>query len=348
MAATELGPGVALGEGGRYHLQCVLGSGGMASVWRAMDTRLERPVAVKVLSDVLALDRDYVVRFEREAQLAAGLSHPHLVSIYDFSAHGTRPYLVLELIAGGTLADRLRAPRTPDWDPVGVARELLGAIGYIHAAGIIHRDIKPANVLIGADGRARLTDFGIAQPTGATRITRTGNIIGTLRYIAPEVLAGAAADERSDLYAFGVLLGECLWPDASRQLPCLVGRLTDSDPRRRPPSAAAVLALLDDQRDRADRCWPDTVTLHRQGILVQPAAMRPYITRNVRQLRIHLTPTAIKAVVAVVVVLLTVVLLATAGGGTQAPAPKLSVSPAGAPFAQQLSDLGQAIDRSRR
>jgi serine/threonine protein kinase len=194
---------------------------------------------------VLALDPGYVSRFQREARLAARLSHPHLVSIFDFSAHGTRPYLVLEYIAGGTLADRLRTVPSPEWDPVVLARELLDAVGYIHQAGIIHRDIKPANVLIGDDGRARLTDFGIAQPSDATRLTRTGLVIGTQRYISPEVLAGHPADERSDLFACGVLLGECLKAGAARELADLVGQLTDPDPGRRPPSARKAIAMLE-------------------------------------------------------------------------------------------------------
>ena len=249
MAATDIGAGAVLGDGGRYRLERVLGTGGMAVVWQATDTRLQRPVAVKVLSDVLALDRDYVRRFAREARVAAGLSHPHLVRIYDFSADSPRPYLVLEFIAGGTLADRLRQPPTAGWDPWGLGAGLLGAIAYIHAAGIIHRDIKPANVLIGSDGQARLTDFGIAQPVDATRMTRTGDVIGTGRYLAPEVLAGGPANARSDLYSFGVLLRECLAPDAPEDQHRLVARLTDPDPSGRPASAAEALELMTRSRD---------------------------------------------------------------------------------------------------
>jgi hypothetical protein len=311
---TEIRAGASLGEGGRYRLQRLLGTGGMASVWLAADSRLERNVAVKVLADVLALDQDYVARFEREARLAAGLSHPHLVSIFDYSVHDTRPYLVLEYIAGGTLADRVRGPQAAPWDPVVLAQELLDAISYIHRAGIIHRDIKPANVLIGADGRARLTDFGIAQPSGATRITSTGQVIGTHRYIAPEILLGHPANERSDLYALGVLLGECLRPGTSRQLQRLVGRLTESDPHRRPSSAADAIALLQ---------APATTT-----------------TR---------TATLAATIVAAAVLVLALILLATGGGNSNAPGfSKLAAPAPSAPLSQQLAHLDGAIDQSRR
>jgi serine/threonine protein kinase len=195
-----------------------------------------------------------------------------------------------------------------------LAQELLDAISYIHRAGIIHRDIKPANVLIGADGRARLTDFGIAQPSGATRITSTGQVIGTHRYIAPEILLGHPANERSDLYALGVLLGECLRPGTSRQLQRLVGRLTESDPHRRPSSAADAIALLQ---------APATTT-----------------TR---------TATLAATIVAAAVLVLALILLATGGGNSNAPeASKLAAPAPSAPLSQQLAHLDRAIDQSRR
>lgn len=206
MAAIELAAGVSLGHGGRYCLQRVLGTGGMASVWLARDVELDREVAVKVLADVLALDPDYVSRFEREARVAAKLSHPHLVRVFDFADRGLRPYLVMEYVAGGSLADRLRDPQKANWDAEVLARELLDALGYVHRAGVIHRDIKPGNVLIGSDGRARLTDFGIAQPSDASRLTSTGMVIGSERYIAPEVMRGQPASPRSDLFSLGVLI----------------------------------------------------------------------------------------------------------------------------------------------
>jgi serine/threonine protein kinase len=357
MAATEISAGASLGEDGRYRLQRLLGTGGMASVWLAADSRLEREVAIKVLADVLALDQDYVARFEREARLAAGLSHPHLVSIFDFSVHGTRPYLVLEYIAGGTLADRLRlqTPETPRWDPIVLARELLDAIGYIHKAGVIHRDIKPANVLIGADGRARLTDFGIAQPSGATRITRTGQVIGTQRYIAPEILAGGAANERSDLYACGVLLGACLGPSGPPRLQRLVGLLTEPEPQSRPGSAAEAIRIL--QAPAAApaaakaRMLPNRAGTTRTRVLPRPTSVaRPRITRNGREVQVHMTRT-VASLIALGAVLLVVLILAlgSGGGSTGSTRATTPVAPAAnAPLSTQLGALDQAIGRSRR
>ena len=228
---------------GRYRLEALLGTGGMASVWKARDERLGRTVAVKVLSETLALDRDYVKRFKREAQIAARLSHPNLVPVFDFGAGGPRPYLVSEFVEGGTLADRLE-----DGGPIDsgrLARQLLAALGHIHAAGVVHRDVKPANVLIDPDGHSRLTDFGVAQPNDAAPLTETGKVIGTLGYMAPEVQRGEPASERSDLYSAGVVLEESLDESAPPELSRLVDSLTSEDPRQRPPSAAAALESLD-------------------------------------------------------------------------------------------------------
>jgi serine/threonine-protein kinase len=217
----------------------------MATVSLARDTALDRLVAVKVLSDVLAEDPAYVARFRREAHLAARLSHPNLVRIFDFSAESERPYLVMEYIDAGTLADRIAAGRAGEIVPRRLAHELLGALARIHDAGVVHRDVKPSNVLLDREGRARLTDFGIAEPHDATKLTRTGEVIGTLKYMAPEVREGKPATPRSDLYSCGVLLGQCLENGRPPELGSLVGRLTRADPGERPASAGDALALLD-------------------------------------------------------------------------------------------------------
>jgi eukaryotic-like serine/threonine-protein kinase len=232
--------GRRLGE--RYTLERPLGRGGMAAVWLATDDRLDRLVAVKVLSDTLITDEQYLTRFRREAHTAASLQHPNLVTVYDYDA-GERPYLVMEYIEGGDLAERLEAGDVPD--PHLLARELLSALRHIHSAGVLHRDIKPQNVLIGADGSARLTDFGIAQPANATALTRTGHLIGTESYLAPEVKQGAPASERSDLYALGVVLADAAREGAGAALWDLTDRLRDPDQDRRPRSAAAALAALE-------------------------------------------------------------------------------------------------------
>src|SRR4029079_11805407 len=154
---SGLGAGSMLCDG-RYRLDEVLGRGGMAIVWRALDLQLERDVAIKVISDVLAGDPRFVARFEREARLAAGLHHANLVKVFDFSVDSERPFLIMEYVPGGTLADA----RGRELDAESLTRELLEPVVHIHAAVILHRDIKPANVLLAPDGSPRLTDFGIA------------------------------------------------------------------------------------------------------------------------------------------------------------------------------------------
>lgn len=241
----EVRPGGALGEG-RYRLERRLGAGGMASVWLAHDERLGRPVAIKVISDVLASDPPYVARFRREARMAAALSHPHLVEVFDFGTERQRPYMVMEYMPGGSLADVLGRSEAEVFDPESVARALLDALAAIHEAGIVHRDVKPANVLIGSDGQIKLTDFGIARPDDATSLTQTGQVVGTARYLAPEVARGQPATPQSDLYASGVLLEQFARGDAADRLGPLIAQLTATDPNQRPASARQGLELLAD------------------------------------------------------------------------------------------------------
>jgi serine/threonine protein kinase len=235
--------GAILGE--RYVLERRIAAGGMATIWLGRDEELCRPVAVKVLSDVLAEDPAYVARFQREARLAAGLSHPNLVRVFDFSKERERPYLVMEYVDAGTLADRLAADRANEVDPRRLARELLSALALIHRAGVVHRDVKPSNVLLDQDGRARLTDFGIAEPRDATKLTRTGEVIGTLKYMAPEVRRGEPATPRSDLYSCGVVLGEALKGTSAPEVAALAAQLTRAEPAQRPASAEAAASQLD-------------------------------------------------------------------------------------------------------
>lgn len=230
----------------RYRLERTLGRGGMAAVWLGHDEVLDRPVAVKVLSDTIAGDPGFVARFRREAHTAAGLSHPNLVDVYDFSEEGERPYLVMQFVPGENLAERLERGRGVDCEQL--ARELLEALVHIHAAGILHRDVKPANVIVEPGGTAKLIDFGIALPRDATALTSTGLVLGTERYAAPEVMEGEPATERSDLYSCGVVLRACA-DGASPDLRLLVEWLTSRDPRERPRSAREALARL--ERDAA-------------------------------------------------------------------------------------------------
>jgi len=239
------------GEGrllsGRYRLLRRLGAGGMASVWAAHDDRLGREVAVKLLSDVLAGDEAYLRRFDREARVVAGLNHPNLVGIFDFSNERDRPYLVMELIGGGTLAGRMTSGRLDELDVDQLAHELLLALEYIHDAGVVHRDLKPANILFDLSGRPRVADFGIAQPEDATSLTKTGQLVGTLGYMAPEVQSAGPATPRADVYSLGVLLREC-GGAASPRLEPLIAEMTAHDAKHRPSAGEALGRLSDATR----------------------------------------------------------------------------------------------------
>ena len=227
----------------RYSIERLLGRGGMASVWFAIDEVLERPVAVKVLSDTIASDPEFLARFRREARVAAGLSHPNLIAVYDYAEGGERPYLVMEYVEGENLAERMS--RNVEINGERLARELLGALAHIHTAGIVHRDIKPQNVLIAPDGSAKLIDFGIALPEDATSLTQTGHLLGTARYIAPEVMRGEPATERADLYSCGIVLRDCLGTSPSPALRHLVEHLSTADSQGRPASAREAVAEID-------------------------------------------------------------------------------------------------------
>lgn len=196
---------------GRYRLEVLLGRGGMAEVWRARDDVLGREVAIKTMRAAFASEEGVRERFLREARLAAGLDHPHIVPIYDVGQHGEVPYVVMPVVSGGSLAGLLQRglpsrPRAVAW-----VVQIAGALDAAHAAGILHRDIKPANVLLATGERALLSDFGIARMAeSATRLTATGQVIGTPDYMAPELARGEPASRSSDAYALAVLAWELL------------------------------------------------------------------------------------------------------------------------------------------
>jgi serine/threonine protein kinase len=205
--------------GGRYQLGPVLGRGGMAEVRRAVDTRLSRPVAIKILRIDLAGDSTFQARFRREAQAAAGLNHPNIVSVYDTgeqldpASDVHIPYIVMELVVGHTLRDLLREGRKilPE-RALEMEMGVLDALQYSHNAGIIHRDIKPANVMLTSTGQVKVMDFGIARAVADTSasMTQTAAVIGTAQYLSPEQARGETVDNRSDVYAAGCLLYELL------------------------------------------------------------------------------------------------------------------------------------------
>ena len=332
---------------GRYRLDAVIGRGGMAIVWRARDLQLDRDVAIKVISDVLAVDPRFVARFEREARLAAGLNHPNLVKVFDFSVDTERPFLIMEYVPGGTLAEA----RQEELEVESLARGLLDALAHIHAAGILHRDVKPANVLLGVDGSPRLTDFGIARGDETSGLTQTGQVLGTLRYIAPEVAAGQPATVQSDLYSLGIMLGE-IHGRPSEALSYLLPRLVARDPADRPASAAHALAELN-----PTRALPETATI---PIATEPAPSVPgTILPPEEPMNREPGPLftsgsgggfalrrnqAIAAAAALVAVLVIVIVAATSGGSSTPPRHRLpGIAPAGAPVGRQVDGLENVV-----
>ena len=197
---------------GRYRIEAFIARGGMATVYRATDLRLDRTVALKVMHPHLASDPDFVGRFQREAKAAARLTHPHVVGVFDQGTDGDEVYLAMEYVAGRTLRDVLNTygPLSPEQALV-IVEPILEALNAAHAAGFVHRDIKPENILIADDGRIKVADFGLARALATSDASQTqGMIMGTVAYLAPEQVERGEADERTDLYATGVVFFEMI------------------------------------------------------------------------------------------------------------------------------------------
>ncbi len=196
--------------GGRYEIEERIGAGGMAIVYRAKDTLLNRTVAIKVLREQFASDEGFIRRFRREAQSAASLSHHNIVSIFDVGKDG-EDYIVMEYVKGQTLKDIIRsqAPLSPE-KALNITRQIAEALTHAHANHIIHRDIKPQNIMIATDGRVKVTDFGIARAASSATLTHTGDIIGSVHYLSPEQAKGAQTNEQSDIYSLGIILYEMI------------------------------------------------------------------------------------------------------------------------------------------
>src|SRR4051812_10015064 len=207
-AGSRLGP---------YEIVAPIGAGGMGEVYKARDTRLDRSVAVKILPAAFADNAQLKLRFKREARTISQLTHPNICTLYDVGNERGVEYLVMELLEGDTLADRLARGPLPMRDVLRYGREIAAALDRAHRAGVVHRDLKPGNVMITKSG-AKLLDFGLAKggsieisPDGATQqksLTQEGTILGTFQYMAPEQLEGVEADARTDIFALGVLLYE--------------------------------------------------------------------------------------------------------------------------------------------
>jgi serine/threonine-protein kinase len=192
----------------RYTLERKIGSGGMADVWLARDRELDRDVAIKILHDSFAQDKEFVERFRREAQSAAGLQHPNVVSIFDRGEFRDTYFIAMEYVDGPQLKELVKGGMGTQ-DAIDFTRQILNAARFAHRKGIVHRDLKPQNVLIDDDGRARVADFGIARGASSD-ITATGSVMGTAQYLSPEQAQGKETTARSDIYSIGVILYEAL------------------------------------------------------------------------------------------------------------------------------------------
>lgn len=252
---------------GRYLVRSRVARGGMATVYEAHDTKLDRTVALKVMHAALAGDQEFVRRFIGEAKHAAALSHPNVVAVYDQGTDNGHVFLAMEYVPGRTVRDLLgERGRLGPREALEVMQPVLAALGAAHRAGLIHRDVKPENVLLSTDGQVKVADFGLARAETASRQTRTGTLIGTVGYLAPEQVLSGHADARTDVYAAGIMLFELvtgqqpyhaetplavaykhvnetvprassLIPGLPPQLDALIASATDREPARRPPNA---------------------------------------------------------------------------------------------------------------
>ncbi len=244
---------------GRYELESVVGSGGMALVYKARDRRRGEPVAVKLLADNLSADPELRHRFTREAELAERLSHPNVVKVLDSGEADGRAYIVLEYVDGPNLAEELH--RVGRFEPRQVAElgaQAATALAHAHECGLVHRDVKPQNLLLAADGELKVSDFGIARLVDGTQLTQAGTVLGTASYLAPEQAAGEETTGAADVYALGVVLYELLTgerggadaaapgtcvPGVPPELDSLVLACLREDPRDRPSAREVELVL---------------------------------------------------------------------------------------------------------
>src|SRR3954462_1603240 len=200
-----------LAEIGKYRIISQIGEGAMGVVYRGIDPVLNRPVAIKVMNDAVARDKELRARFLREAQSAGSLQHPNVVTVYDFGEVDGHPFIAMELVEGADLDELLRrnAPLTLV-EKIDIVSDVLNGLSYAHKRGIVHRDVKPANIRIDEEGRARIMDFGIAHlhTSEATRMTRTGVMVGTPAYMSPEQITGSPITPASDIFSIGAVMYE--------------------------------------------------------------------------------------------------------------------------------------------
>jgi eukaryotic-like serine/threonine-protein kinase len=356
----------------RYDLGSLLGRGGMADVYRGHDRLLQRDVAVKVLRDDLPPGSSGRERFVSEARLLAGLSHANLVTVLDAGFSGDQPYLVMELVEGRNLAQLLTEGPLGPADAAAVGAQVADALAHAHGQGVVHRDVKPANVLVDDHRRVRLADFGIARLVDdVAGHTRTGTVIGTAAYLAPEQVAGEPVTAAADVYSLGLVVLEAVTgvrafpgstaesglarlqrppevpPSVPHRLGELLARMTDREPDRRPTALEVAHELR-----RPDVASVDDAGATRllTGVVPTPAPASPrpgfasYVERaRARVLALpHHTRVVLAAVAALTVLILLVAVLGSADGGSGSPRDLPGDTPRD--LRQPLQDLHDAVD----
>jgi eukaryotic-like serine/threonine-protein kinase len=278
-------PGEVLDD--RYRLDHRLATGGMGDVWRATDTVLGRPVAIKVMLPALLTDPGFMARFQAEARMMATLRHPGVVQVYDYGqtkvASGDVVYLVMTYVDGEPLSRRLAAAgRLPVAETLRIVAQAADALQAVHQSGIVHRDVKPANLLVQPDGTVVLVDFGVARSTAATKLTGTGNVVGTALYMAPEQISGEPVSGATDVYALGALTFHCIAGhppfEGDNALQIAFQQVHDEPPPLPEDVPAAVRALVDRAlaKQPADR-FPDAAAFAQaaRAAVTEPDADAP-------------------------------------------------------------------------
>jgi len=269
----------------RYRLDELIATGGMGSVYRAVDEHLGRPVAIKVLKRVLADDPMFLERFRREARAAAVVSHPNVATIFDYGERSSEPFIVMELVEGETLAERIaREGRLPWREAFAIAEQVARALAAAHASGVVHRDVKPANILMDTSGTVKVTDFGIARAAQATTLTRPGMVLGSANYVAPEQAQANPVGPAADLYSLGCVLFEAVTGATPYQGPNAVAIATQHvsaavpDPRERVPDlpAKAVAVLMRSLQKEAEARCPSASAMARALAAARAEGQAPH------------------------------------------------------------------------
>ena len=353
----------------RYELEELVGHGGMSSVYKARDSLLERHVALKILHDQYVEDEDFVERFKREARSVAQLQHPNIVTVIDRGEDGGRQYIVFEYIDGHNLKEYVTLKgRLEVAEALEIAIEVARGLAFAHEHGLVHRDVKPQNVLLNGDGRAKVTDFGIARSLDVDGMTQTGTVLGTSNYIAPEQASGQRVDAHTDVYALGAVLyelltGEVPFPgesfvavamkhvhepppnvldrrgDVPLRVAAAVDRALEKDPEQRFPTMDAFAAELDACLAELERDEDGDATM------VIPARQRARARKRTPRLPLGVALLALLAIGAIVAGLL---FLGGSKGEGQTTGTPVAVDGVGSydPFASDQDEHSELADRA--